>query len=151
MDVVRVNSTSIISAGLGSIGSADVGPIEAGELSKALDHAPSVVSESPVRTRSGKELLAWTIRTRKLGPLVGQRTEGAVLGAGFFELPDGRVLELAILDVPVDGVRLEGVGVPPHVEVDLVVPYAQGRDSIFEKGCEVAVRLARRAAAVGPF
>ncbi len=93
------------------------------------------------RSRSAKELFAYRVRASGLGRLVGQRTEGAVLGAMFHPLPDGSVLELAGLAVPIDGVVLEGEGVEPHHEVDFVVPYAGGVDTIFEKGCDVAVEL----------
>ncbi|MFG0317580.1 MAG: S41 family peptidase [Planctomycetota bacterium JB042] len=105
------------------------------------------------RSRSAKELFAYRVRESGLGRLVGQRTEGAVLGAMFHRLPDGSVLELAGLAVPIDGVVLEGNGVPPHHEVDFVVPYAGGVDPIFEKGCEVAVELVagERRRATGSF
>lgn len=95
------------------------------------------------RSRSGKEVLAYRVRDLGLGVLVGQRTEGAVLGAVFHPLPDGSYLEIAGIDVPVDGVRLEGVGVEPDHEVDVVVPYARGFDPIFAKGCDVAVEQVR--------
>ena len=45
------------------------------------------------RTRSAKEILSWNIRREKLGDLVGEKTEGAVLGAGFMPLPGGLYLE----------------------------------------------------------
>jgi C-terminal processing protease CtpA/Prc len=65
------------------------------------------------RTRSAKELLSWHIRDESLGPLVGEKTEGAVLGAHFVPLPGGHWLELGAQEVPVNGVTLEGVGVEP--------------------------------------
>ncbi len=97
------------------------------------------------RSRSAKEILAYRFREANLGRLVGQRTEGAVLGAMFHPLPDGSYLELAGVAVPVGDVNLEGVGVPPDHDVDFVVPYANGYDPIFEKGVAVAVDLARAA------
>lgn len=102
------------------------------------------------RSRSAKEVLAYKVRQKKLGTLVGQRTEGAVLGAVFRALPDGSYLELAGVPVPVDGHSLEGVGVAPDVEVDFVLPYARGRDPIFEKGVEIAADRAQRAARKRP-
>ncbi len=106
------------------------------------------------RTRSAKEVMAHLVRRNRLGVLVGQRTEGAVLGANFFRLPDGSYLELAITDVPVSGgIRLEGVGVEADLEVEDPLPYVTGRDPIFETGLE-AVRHAlqsRRARSRGPF
>jgi len=95
------------------------------------------------RTRSAKELLAHEVRRRRAGWLVGERTEGAVLGAGFYPLPDGSFLELPIVDVRTsDGVRLEGRGVAPHFEATLVVPFAAGRDGILERGLAQAAREA---------
>lgn len=91
------------------------------------------------RSRSAKEVLSQRLRDLKIGSLVGQRTEGAVLGAMFHPLPDGSWLELAGVRVPVNGKELEGVGVPPHHDVDYVIPYSHGRDPIFDKGCDVVV------------
>jgi hypothetical protein len=79
-----------------------------------------------------------------VGPLVGARTEGAVLGAGFFPLPDGSVLELPIMEVKVDGLRLEGVGVAPDHRVETSLPFSAGRDAILATGCAVAVRERNR-------
>ena len=104
------------------------------------------------RSRSAKEILAYRVRETGVATLVGQRTEGAVLGAAFHALPDGSYLELAGVAVPEGGVSLEGVGVEPHYEVDFVVPYARGRDSIFEKGCAVAAeQVLLRQAKARPF
>lgn len=96
------------------------------------------------RSRSAKELLAYYIRERKIGTIVGQRTEGAVLGAMFYKLPDGSYLELAGMQVPANGKILEGVGVPPHIEVDFPLAYARGEDPIAIRGLEAAVREVRR-------
>ncbi len=93
------------------------------------------------RTRSAKEMLAHKVRKEGIGTLVGRRTEGAVLGAGFFKLPDGSYVEVPIRDVVTDGVRLEGVGVAPDHEVDLVLPYANGRDTVLDRACEVAEQM----------
>jgi carboxyl-terminal processing protease len=87
------------------------------------------------RTRSAKEILSWTIRREQLGPRVGEKTEGAVLGAGFMPLPGGLYLEVGMMEVPVaDGSSLEGVGVEPTVPVPHAGPWAGGRDPILEKG-----------------
>ena len=48
--------------------------------------------------------------------------------------------------VPVNGRSLEGVGVPPHHDVDYVIPYSRGADPIFDKGVDVAVERVRGAA-----
>lgn len=67
-------------------------------------------------TRSGKEVLAYGFERYHLGEVIGTRTEGAVLAATAF-LVGGGLLLLAVDDVLVDGVRLEGVGVAPTIEV----------------------------------
>jgi C-terminal processing protease CtpA/Prc len=96
------------------------------------------------RTRSAKEMLSWYVRNDELGPLVGEKTEGSVLGAGFFPLPGGSYLEAAVMQVPVgDGVSLEGVGVEPTDAVAHVGPFAKGVDAILERGLERAAQLAR--------
>ncbi len=96
------------------------------------------------RSRSAKEILAYRVRSGHFGLLVGEKTEGAVLGATFHPLPDGSYLELPGMSVPVDGVDLEGVGVAPDVEVDFPLPYAQGFDPILEGGLAVAAAQAKR-------
>lgn len=66
-------------------------------------------------TRSGKEILAFGFRKYQLGPLIGSATMGAVLAATVFMMRDGSTLLLAVDDVRVDGMRLEGVSVMPTV------------------------------------
>lgn len=100
------------------------------------------------RTRSAKEIAAWNIRHDRLGPLVGEPTEGSVLGAGFFALPGGSYLEVGMMEVPVgDGSSLEGVGVEPSDFVAHVAPFSNGVDPILEKGLALAAKA--RTAGVG--
>ncbi|WP_223639730.1 S41 family peptidase [Corallococcus sp. EGB] len=89
-------------------------------------------------SRSGKELVAFTMKRHQLATLVGQRTAGAVLGGGPQKLSNGDLLYLAVMDVKVDGERLEGVGVPVDVEVPDALPYAAGADPQREKALDVA-------------
>lgn len=95
-------------------------------------------------TRSAKEILAFEWRRRGCGPIVGQRTRGAVLGAQFRPLSDGAYLLLPVLDMRTmtGGVVLEGTGVAPDVEVEPELPYAEGVDAIFERGLELALDMA---------
>ncbi len=79
-------------------------------------------------TRSGKELIAHAFGTHKVGPIVGTRTAGAVLGGRPFILSDGSILYVAVQDARVNGVRLEGVGVAPTVVAERHLPFADGRD-----------------------
>ena len=69
------------------------------------------------RSTSGKELFAYGFQKLKLGKIVGEKTAGAVVGGRCFLLSNGDALYLAVVDVSVDGVRLEGVGVRPDIEV----------------------------------
>jgi carboxyl-terminal processing protease len=78
-------------------------------------------------TRSGKEVLAYGFKKYGLGEVIGTRTEGAVLAATAF-LIGGGLLLLAVEDVLVDGVRLEGVGVAPTIEVQPGRPSLNGDD-----------------------
>jgi carboxyl-terminal processing protease len=77
-------------------------------------------------TRSGKEVLAHAFKTRGIGKIVGTRTAGAVMGGKPFLLSDGSLLIVAVSDVRVDGVRLEGVGGGPDVVVERGDIRAQG-------------------------
>jgi carboxyl-terminal processing protease len=88
-------------------------------------------------SRSGKEILAYGFKKYKLGMLIGTKTAGAVVGGSPFLLADGNLLYLAVVDVLVDGERLEGKGVMPDIEVPFVIEYAQGQDPQLEKSVEV--------------
>lgn len=88
-------------------------------------------------SRSGKEILAYGFKKYKLGTLIGTKTAGAVVGGSPFLLSDGNLLYLAVVDVLVDGERLEGKGVIPDIEVSFVLEYAQGKDPQLEKSVEV--------------
>jgi carboxyl-terminal processing protease len=93
-------------------------------------------------SRSGKEILAHGFRMHGIGPVVGGRTAGAVVGGRPFLLRPGVLLYLAVLDVTVEGERLEGRGVEPDVAVAAPLPYAQGADPRRERALDVAAELA---------
>jgi carboxyl-terminal processing protease len=88
-------------------------------------------------SRSGKEILAHGFRRFGLGPVIGSTTAGAVLGGQPFLLSDGSLLYLAVLDVLVDGERLEGRGVEPDFPVPVQLPYAAGSDVQLERALEI--------------
>ena len=92
-------------------------------------------------TRSGAELLAYTIKHRDYGPLVGAHTAGAVTGGAPFLLPNGSLLYVAVADIAIEGRRLEGVGVPPDIAVPFPLPYAAGADPQLERAIKEAERL----------
>lgn len=96
-------------------------------------------------TRSAKEMVAWEWRDRGIGPLVGTRSAGAVIGASFKQLDDGACLLFPSMDMrsSTGGVVLEGRGMQPDFPVEDVIPWSQGRDVVREKGLEVAEDMAR--------
>ena len=67
---------------------------------------------------SGKEVLAYGFSKRGLGPLVGERTAGAVTAGSLHLLPDRHALYLATAEVLVDGQSLEGIGVSPSHQAE---------------------------------
>ena len=68
-------------------------------------------------TRSGKEILAQGFRTYGIGPVVGERTAGAVVAGRAFVLKDDSLLYLAVNDVTVDGAPHERAGGAPDKHV----------------------------------
>jgi carboxyl-terminal processing protease len=73
------------------------------------------------------EVLAYALREAGT-PLVGVTTAGALLAGRGFMLGDGSLLEIAVLDVRLDGERIEGVGIAPTVEVPFDIRHAAGKD-----------------------
>ena len=67
---------------------------------------------------------------------VGTHTEGAVLAATAF-LIGGGLLLLTAEDVLVDGVRLEGIGVAPTIEVQPGPPSLDGDDPQLKRAVAV--------------
>ncbi len=78
-------------------------------------------------TRSGMEIFAHALKANGV-KLIGAPTAGDVVAGRGYVLPDDSLLILAVADVYVDGMRLEGVGVTPDVAVPFDVRYAAGRD-----------------------
>ena len=88
-------------------------------------------------TRSGKEVLTYGFKKNGFGPVVGERTAGALLAGTAFLLSDGSLLILAVDDAAVDGERLEGTGVVPTVEVPFDIRYANGKDPQLDRAVEL--------------
>jgi carboxyl-terminal processing protease len=88
-------------------------------------------------TRSGKEVLTYGFKKNGFGPVIGERTAGALLAGTAILLSDGSLLILAVNDAAVDGVRLEGDGVAPTVEVPFDIRYANGKDPQLDKAVEL--------------
>ncbi|MEP0870631.1 S41 family peptidase [Trichocoleus desertorum AS-A10] len=92
------------------------------------------------RSRSGKEILAYGFQKYNIGAVIGSQTPGAVVGGRPFLMQDGSLLYLAVVDVFVNGERLEGRGVKPDIEVPFQLAYAQGADPQKQKAIAVLVQ-----------
>jgi tricorn protease len=93
---------------------------------------------------SGGDLLPWMFRELDLGPLIGRRTWGGLVGVlGFPVLMDGGVVTAPNLGIwTVDGFIVENVGVPPDIEVEqLPSETVAGHDPQLEKAIEVVMEL----------
>lgn len=92
---------------------------------------------------SGKELFAYAFKKLGLGKLVGETTAGAVVAGRIFLLKNGAVLYLAVQDVTVDGVRLEGVGVQPDIAVSRSNDDNEGDAQLAAAVADLTARLRR--------
>ncbi len=92
---------------------------------------------------SGGDLLPWMFRKFKMGPLVGQRTWGGLVGIlGFPVLMDGGSITAPNLAIwtPDEGWVVENEGVPPDIEVEQTpADVIAGRDPQLEKAIEVVM------------
>ena len=75
-----------------------------------------------------------------VGPVVGTRTAGAVVGGSPTVIRPGMLLYIAVLDVLIDGERLEGRGVEPDIAVPFELPYANGADPQLDAALEALTR-----------
>ena len=92
---------------------------------------------------SGGDLLPWMFREYKMGPLVGKRTWGGLVGMlGFPVLMDGGMVtspNLGFWTVS-EGFGVENVGVPPDHDVTMwPKDVIAGRDPQLEKAIELAL------------
>lgn len=102
---------------------------------------------------SGGDLLPWMFRKEKLGPLVGRRTWGGLVGIlGFPVLLDGGFVTAPNLAIwTEDGFVVENEGVPPDVEVEqLPDEVIAGRDPQLDKAIEIVLAQLAAAPAVKP-
>jgi tricorn protease len=91
---------------------------------------------------SGGDLLPWMFRKLGLGPLVGRRTWGGLVGIlGFPVLMDGGTITAPNLAIWTEnGWVVENEGVPPDVEVEqLPEKVIAGHDPQLEKAIEIAL------------
>jgi tricorn protease len=92
---------------------------------------------------SGGDALPWLFRKAKLGPIVGKRTWGGLVGIGGYpELLDGGGVTAPRAAIyGLDGQwEVENVGIAPDVTVDLDPKlWRQGHDAQLEKAVEIAL------------
>jgi tricorn protease len=94
---------------------------------------------------SGGDALPWYFRKNNIGPLVGKRTWGGLIGIGGYpELIDGGTVtspRWALYGLEGNW-EVENRGIAPDIEVDLdPAAVRQGRDPQLEKAIEVVMRL----------
>jgi len=82
-------------------------------------------------SRSAKEVFSYIIKKSKRATLIGSRTSGSVLGTSPNPIAEWAYLEVPMVDVIVDGQRLEGVGVEPDIAVGKEID-ADGKDLFLE-------------------
>ncbi len=91
---------------------------------------------------SGGDLLPWMFRKFKLGPIVGERTWGGLVGIlGFPEFIDGGGITAPNLAIwTEDGWVVENEGVAPDIEVEQTpADVIKGRDPQLERAIELAL------------
>jgi len=89
---------------------------------------------------SGGDMLPWMFRKFNMGPLIGKRTWGGLVGTlGFPILMDGGYVTAPNLGIwTEDGFVVENTGVPPDIEVEqLPAEVINGHDPQLEKAIEV--------------
>jgi tricorn protease len=102
---------------------------------------------------SGGDLLPWMFRKFELGPLVGRRTWGGLVGIlGFPVLMDGGTVTAPNLAIwTEDGFIVENEGVAPDIEVEQTPKdVIAGRDPQLEKAIEIVLAELRNAPPVMP-
>lgn len=95
-----------------------------------------VVMLTDKTVRSGKELLAFGFKNYGLGTIIGEKTAGSTTAGKLFVLSNKSILYLAVMDTKVDGVRLEGRGVEPHIKIKNFYQYCDGKDNQLQAAIE---------------
>ena len=102
---------------------------------------------------SGGDLLPWMFRRFELGPIVGKRTWGGLVGIlGFPDLMDGGSITAPNLAIRTEeGYAIENVGVPPDIEVEQwPAEVAAGRDPQLDRAIAVALEALAKQPANAP-
>lgn len=95
-------------------------------------------------SRSAKEMFSDVMKISGRAVLVGQTTAGNVLGTSPDYIAPWCWLEMPIINVFVDGKRLEGVGVSPNIPVPAGFD-AKGNDITLQAGIKEAEKLVQEA------
>jgi tricorn protease len=94
---------------------------------------------------SGGDALPWYFRKNKVGPLVGKRTWGGLVGIGGYPdlIDGGNITSPRWALYGIDGEwEVENAGIAPDIEIDLdPAAVRQGHDPQLEKAVEVVLRL----------
>jgi tricorn protease len=97
---------------------------------------------------SGGDLLPWMFHKLGMGPLIGKRTWGGLVGIlGFPVLMDGGTITAPNLAIwtPDEGWVVENVGVPPDIEVEQTpADVIAGHDPQLEKAIDVVMTELRK-------
>lgn len=106
-------------------------------------HTTNVSYPKPVVTlinggsRSGKELLAYSLKKTGRSTLVGETTAGAVLAGRLYEINDKAALYLAVANCDVEGISIEGKGVSPDVEIRQTSAARGQHDAQYDEGLRI--------------
>ena len=116
------------------------------------DHyrGPLVVLIGP-STASAAEITAAAVQDHQRGKLIGRTTNGSVVAAQWFELPDGGKMMIPVSDfVRSNGRRVEGMGVEPDIWIlPTLEDVRSGRDPALERALEL-INTARPLRSRGP-
>ncbi|MDX1990444.1 MAG: S41 family peptidase [Candidatus Obscuribacter sp.] len=99
-------------------------------------------------SRSGKELLAYTLKKTGRATLVGECTAGYVVAGCFQKIDQHCALYIACADCTIDGKRLEGVGVEPDIKILNESLDAKGYQNQLEVAIKEAIRLVAKSETV---
>ncbi len=87
-------------------------------------------------TRSAGEMVAWSFKHERIGPLFGSTTRGHVLASQIEVMPGGLVLQMPVARPEAEGQILEGKGVSPDIPVANPLPYSSGADPVLDAALE---------------
>jgi carboxyl-terminal processing protease len=95
-------------------------------------------------SRSAKEVLSYLFKKSHRATLIGTNTAGNVLGTTPRRLSDWAYIEIPIVEVYADGIRLEKVGVAPDIKVE---PESEnGKDLVLSKALDFLTQTINRKA-----